>query len=156
MRLVTPAPAGPPVLADFTYVIRGPHAVPRTGHIEAQALPSAPVAALGSFDDAVAAARLLASVPTGDGIHRRSIFPAQGVVQAADGAFSIVALGGAHRGGVGPLFIDGPMFDLTALSLQVARRSAELVAVVGATRVLDLRRTGAAFVAGTNANPPAA
>ncbi|MCW2922611.1 MAG: hypothetical protein JWM98_15 [Thermoleophilia bacterium] len=151
-----PAPAEPVVLAEFNYVIRGPHAVPRMGHIEAQAWPTAAVTLAGgaSFDDAVRAAQAIAARPTEDGIHHVPVNQAQGVLQAADGALSIVALGGQHRGQAGPLFIDGRFFEAAALSLQVARRSTELVAVVGATRVLDLRRTGAAFVQSGNANPP--
>jgi len=153
MQLAAPtAPAR--ILAQFNYVIRGPQGMPRMGHIEATAWPSAPVAVRGGFDDAVAAARAVAAAPAKDGIHHVTIHQAQGVLQAADGSFSIVPLGGAHRGTTGPLFVDGKLFEAATLSLQVTRSVAELVAVVGAERVLDLRRTGAAFVVPANTNPP--
>jgi hypothetical protein len=152
-----PAPTGP-VHAEFNYVIRGPQQLPRMGHVDAQAWPGAavPVRAGSSFLDAVAAARAIAATATYDGIHGLPINQAQGVLQAADGAFSIVPLGGFHRETTGPLFVDGRFFEAAAISLQVARRSKELVAVVGSERVLDLRHTGAAFVESKNANPPTA
>ena len=143
-----------PVLASFNYVIRGPQQMPRMGFIEAQAWPTAPVSVPGGFDDAVAAARQLASKATYDGIHGLPIHQAHGVLQAADGSMSIVALGGFHREKNGPLFVDGRFFEAAALSLQVTRSVKELVAIVGAERVLDLRHTGSAFVVAANANPP--
>src|SRR4051812_6335705 len=103
-----PAPTGP-VLAEFNYVIRGPQQLPRMGHIEAQAWPrtSSPLPAGASFEDAIASAKAVASKSTFDGIHGLPIQQAQGVLQAADGAFSIVPLGGFHRETTGPLFVDG-------------------------------------------------
>jgi hypothetical protein len=148
-------PATGPVLAQFSYVIRGPQSMPHFGVIDAQAWPTAPVAAGSSFDDAVAAAKLIAAKMRYDGIHGLPINQAQGIVEAANGTYSIVPLGGFHRERTGPLFVDGMFFERTALSLQVVRTSKELVAVVGTDRVLDLRRTGAAFVQTTNPNPPA-
>ena len=149
-----PSPQGP-VLADFNCVIRGARAMPRMGLIEARAWPTGPTPAGSSWDDAIRAAQLVASQPAEDGIHALPIHQAQGVLQAADGTYSITPLGGFHRAQDGPLFVDGRFFEATALSLQVTRRSAELVAVVGAERVLDLRHTGAATIVSTNANPPA-
>lgn len=151
---VQDTPPTTPVLAQFNYVIRGPQGMPRMGYIEAQAWPTAASTVAGGFDDAVAAAKLVAAKPVFDGIHGLPINQAQGVLQAADGSYSIVALGGFHREKMGPMFVDGRFFEAAALSLQVTRSVAELVAVVGAARVLDLRHTGAAFVASDNANPP--
>lgn len=151
---VEEAPPTGPILASFNYVIRGPRQMPRMGLIEAQAWPTEPVVVPGGFDDAVAAAKLLAAKTAYDGIHGLPIHQAHGVLQAADGVMSIVPLGGFHREKNGPLFIDGRFFEAAALSLQVTRSVKELVAIVGAGRVLDLRHTGAAFVQSTNANPP--
>jgi hypothetical protein len=145
-----------PVLAQFNYVIRGPQQMARMGLIEARAWPSPPVPVAGGFDEAVAAAKLLAGRLQHDGIHRMPINPAQGVLQAADGQLSIVPLGGFHRGTDGPLFIDGRFFEKTALSLQVTRDTRVLIAVVGAERVLDLRHTGAATVISGNHRTPEA
>ncbi len=153
---VEDTPPSGPVLAEFNYVIRGPQQLPRMGHIEAQAWPTAPVAAGSSFDDAVSAAKAIAAAKTYDGIHGLPIQQAQGILEAANGTYSIVPLGGFHRDRNGPVFVDGMMFDAAALSLQVTRRSRELVAVVGAVTVLDLRHTGAALVVSSNANPPKA
>lgn len=150
-RTTTPDPA---IIADFSYVIRGPHRVPHMGHIEARAWPTGPVATSGSFDDAVAAAKKLALAPADDGIHHVDVVQAHGILQANDGAFSIVPLGGFHREQDGPLFVDGDFFDRAALSLQVSRRTPELVAVVGGSQLLDLRHNGSAFVLSTNRNPP--
>jgi hypothetical protein len=154
MQFADVPPTGP-VLAQFSYLIRGPHQGAHLGVIDAQAWPSAPVAAGRSFEDAVAAAKLLAKHGIDDGMHRLAINPAHAVLQAANGTYSIVPLGGFHREHMGPLFVDGDFFERTALNLQVARVSRELVAVVGADRVLDLRRTGGATVTPANANPPA-
>lgn len=144
-----------PVLAQFSYAIRGPKGVPRIGLIEARAWPQTGAQAVrGGFEDAVAAAKLRSAQEVLDGIHHVPVNQAQGVLQAADGTYSIVPLGGAHRDAEGPLFVDGRMFEAAALSLQVTRTVAELVAVVGKERVLDLRRTGSAFVVPTNQNPP--
>lgn len=139
-------PAAGPVLATFSYVIRGPQKTAHFGVIDAQAWPSAPVAAGSSFDDAVAAAKLIAQQVKYDGIHGLPINQAQGIVEAANGTYSIVPLGGFHREKTGPLFVDGIFFERTALSLQVVRSTSELVAVVGTDRVMDLRQTGAAYV----------
>ncbi|MCW2926983.1 MAG: hypothetical protein JWM86_951 [Thermoleophilia bacterium] len=152
----TTSPTPPVVLAQFNYVIRGPQGMPRMGHVDAQAWPTAATGVSGGFDDAVAAAKLVAGRPLQDGIHHVPVNQAQGVLQAADGTFSIVPLGGFHRETTGPLFVDGRFFGAAALSLQVTRSVPELVAVVGATRVLDLRHTGAAFITSGNANPPSA
>lgn len=153
MRLAD-IPASGPVLAQFSYAMRGPRAMPKLGVIEVQSWPVAPTPASGGFEDAVRAARELAARSLRDGMHRLPIPQAHGVLQGGDGAFSIVPLGGVHRGRTGPVFIDGAFFERTAHSLQVVRAATELVAVVGAERVLDLRRTGAAFVQATNVNPP--
>jgi hypothetical protein len=157
-----PAPAAPtadapptgPVLAQFNYVIRGPRQMPRMGLIDAQAWPGAAVPVAGGFDDAVRAARALAATPARDGIHALPLQQAHGVLQAADGQLSIVALGGFHRERTGPLFVDGKFFEATTLTLQVTRSVPELVAIVGAERVLDLRRTGSAFVVSTLIDRP--
>ena len=167
MHLATVKPATPPlpdpaedtpptgpVLAEFNYVIRGPQKLPRMGHVEARAWPTAPVAGGSAFEDAVTAAKAIAAAPRSDGIHGLPIQQAQGVLEAANGTYLIVPLGGFHHEKHGPLFVDGRFFDAAALSLQVTRRSTELVAVVGAETVLDLRHTGAAFVVSKNANPP--
>lgn len=154
MQLAPNPPATSPVLAQFNYAIRGPKGMPHMGLIEAVAWPTGAVAVPGGFDDAVAAATAIAAAPAKDGIHNVVIQQAQGVLQATDGSFSIVPLGGAHRDTVGPLFVDGKMFEAATLSLQITRSTAELVAVVGATRVLDLRHTGSAVVLPTNTNPP--
>lgn len=147
------APAAPPfapgeILADFNYMIRGPHQIPRLGHIEARAWPAngTQLPAGTSFADAVKAAQLVASKPIDDGIHRLTLHQAQGVLQAADGSVWITPLGGFHREKDGPLFVDGRMFETTALSLQVVRRARALLAVVGAQNVLDLRATGGSTV----------
>lgn len=153
MRVEVTPPTGP-LLAQFSYVIRGPQQMPRMGLIDARAWPTGPVPVAGGYDAAVAAARLLAQRTAYDGIHGLPIQQAHGVLQAADGAMSIVPLGGFHREKNGPLFVDGRFFDAAALSLQVTRTVKELVAVVGAERVFDLRQTGAAFVQSTNTNPP--
>lgn len=152
-----PAPAAPadsPVLANFNYVIRGPRQMPRMSLIEARAWPTAPTPVAGGFDDAVAAAKAIAGTPADDGIHGLPIQQAQGILQAADGAFSIVPLGGFHREKDGPLFVDGRFFEAATLTLQVTRVVTDLVAVVGAERVLDLRHTGAAFVVSKNIDKP--
>jgi hypothetical protein len=146
---------GSTVLAQFSYAIRGPKGMPRMAIIEAHAWPRASYPVRGSFEDAVAAAKLHAATEVRDGIHNVRINQAHGVLQAADGTFAIVPLGGPHRDQEGPLFVDGRMFEAAALSLQVTRSVAELVAVVGRDRVLDLRHTGSAFVAPANQNPPA-
>jgi len=153
MQLADVPPTGP-VLAQFSYLIRGPQKLPRVGVIDAQAWPTAPVAAGTSFDDAVAAARQLSRQTRYDGIHGLPINQAHGVLEAANGAYSIVPLGGLHRERTGPLFVDGIFFERTALSLQVARVSSALVAIVGTERVLDLRHTGGAHVVAANSNPP--
>jgi hypothetical protein len=157
MQLAAPRPfAAPdgPVLAQFNYVIRGPQQMARMGLIEARAWPTAPVPVAGGFDDAVAAAKALAGRLQHDGIHRMPINPAQGILQAFDGQLSIVPLGGFHRGVDGPLFVDGRFFEKAALSLQVTRDTRELIAVVGAERVLDLRHTGGATVISGNHRTP--
>lgn len=154
MQLADVPPTGP-VLAQFSYLIRGPQKLPRIGVIDAQAWPTAPVAAGTSFDDAVTAAKLLSQQARYDGIHGLPINQAHAILEAANGAYSIVPLGGFHRERTGPLFVDGIFFERAALNLQVARVSRELVAIVGTDRVLDLRRTGAATVTPANANPPA-
>lgn len=137
------SPTGEPVLADFSYVIRGPHQMPHYGLIEARAWPKPATPVAGSFDDAVRAAKLLAKQAY-DGIHGLPINQAHGILQAADGSLSVVPLGGFHREKDGPLFVDGRFFEATALSLQVVRRTKELAAIVGLDRVFDLRPTGAA------------
>lgn len=139
----TPSPSTP-ILADFSYVIRGAHSMPHYGLIEARAFPHGPVPFSGSFDDAVAAAKLLAAGGR-DEIHRLPIQQAHGILQSATGQLSIVPLGGFHRGKDGPLFVDGRMFDAMALSLQMVRRTDELAAIVGADQVFDLRANGAAL-----------
>ncbi len=150
----TDVPPTGPVLAQFNYVIRGPQQLPRMGHIEAQAWPTAPVAVSGGFDDAVAAAKLLASKTVHDGIHGLPIQQAHGILQSSTGALSIVPLGGFHREKNGPLFVDGRFFEAATLTLQVTRSVKELVAVVGMERVLDLRHTGAALVVSKNIEKP--
>jgi hypothetical protein len=151
-------PVTPPVddtaLAQFSYVLRGPRQLPKLGVIEARAWPTAPVAVAGGFEDAVAAARMLASMPVRDGLHKLPIFQAHGVLQGADGQMSVVPLGGFHRGVDGPLFIDGHMFEAVGLTLQVVRSHRDLVAVVGSERVLDLRHTGAAFAVSKHVDRP--
>jgi hypothetical protein len=142
--LIASQPGSAP-LADFSYLIRGPHHLPHLGVIEAVPM-TAPTVVKGSFEDAVAAAQAVAQVPAKDPFHALPIQPAQAVIQASDGAFMIAPLGGLHREKVGPLFVDGVFFDRTALGLQVSRRSPELLAIVGAARVLDLRDTGGAVV----------
>ena len=166
MQLSSVAPAAPQqfsfpvpgdgsqVLAQFSYAIRGPQGMPRLGVIDAKVWPRAAYEVRGSFDDAVAAARTYAAAAIHDGIHNATLHQAHGVLQARDGSFAIVPLGGPHRGQDGPLFVDGKMFEAAALSLQVTRSVPDLVAVVGAERVLDLRHTGSAFVQTTNVNPP--
>lgn len=144
-------PLADEVLATFSYVIRGPQRVPHVAVIEARGDSTRATRIGGSFDDAVAAARTLASTPFDDGVHRIDIQPAQAVVQASDGAFWITPIEGDHRGAVAPLFIDGAFFNRTALSLQVARSSQQVAAIVGAEAVLDLRTNGAA-----HRTPPAA
>ena len=145
---------GSTVVAQFNYVIRGNAAMPRMGHIEAHVWPRAAYEVRGSFDDAVRAAKQHAAHAVNDGIHNATIHQAHGVLQARDGSFAIVPLGGPHREQEGPLFVDGKMFEASALSLQVTRSVPDLVAVVGADRVLDLRHTGAAFATPSNTNPP--
>ncbi len=145
---------GSTVLAQFSYAIRGPQGMPRMALIEAKAWPRVSYPVRGSFDDAVAAAKLHAASEVKDGIHNVPVNQAHGVLQAADGTFAIVPLGGDHREQEGPLFVDGRMFEAAALSLQVTRSVAQLVAVVGKDRVLDLRHNGSAFVAPANQNPP--
>ncbi|MCW2926775.1 MAG: hypothetical protein JWM86_743, partial [Thermoleophilia bacterium] len=106
--LPNPAQATPPtgpVLAEFNYVIRGPQAMPRMGHVEARAWPTAPVAGGTSFEDALTAAKAIASTPRYDGIHGLPIQQAQGVLEAANGTYLIVPLGGFHREKNGPLFV---------------------------------------------------
>lgn len=152
--VVPDVPAEGPVLAQFSYAIRGPRATPKIGLIDAVAWPRASYPVSGSFDDAVSAAKALAATPVRDGLHALPVHQAHGVLQAGDGAFSVVPLGGFHRERNGPLFVDGHFFEAATLTLQVTRSTADLVAVVGRDRVLDLRRTGAAFVVSSNIDRP--
>lgn len=140
-----------PALAKFSYAIRIPNREPMLAVIEARAWPTALVPVSGGFDDAIAAAKQIASVPLKDGMHGMPVHQAQGILQSSDGVFSIVPLGGKLMGSDGPVFIDGAFFDASALSMQVVRTTSELVAVVGKERVLDLRQTGSAFVSASPA-----
>ena len=85
------------------------------------------------------AAHQAAQQPLTDKIHDQPINQAQGVFQAADGAFWIAPLGGFHRGTLDALFIDGAFWDVHGLHVEVLPHTPQLKAVVGAHDVIDLR-----------------
>lgn len=134
------APTAPaPILASLHYVMRGPRGEVREAQIDAQADPGSQVIVRGPFDDALRAARERARAAHDDGIHRGAISQAQGIVDAGDGAWRVVALVGDHRDAIGPLFIDGPFYDKVGLAVHGRRVDRALQAIVGADRWMDLR-----------------
>lgn len=134
-------------LATLNYVIRSPDHQTHDATIDVVPFPVAATQRVdGGFADAIAAAQAAAAVPQRDGTHNLPINVAQGVLQAADGAWWVTPLGGDHRGQVGPAFIDGVFFDRSGLAVWAQRRHGALQAIVGTEQAIDLRRGPASGV----------
>jgi hypothetical protein len=137
-----------PVVATVSYVIRAPQGGERQATIEAMAQLDKAVTISGPFQDAFAAARKLASVPVSDGIHHHPVFQSHAVLQAADGAYLVAPLVGDHRSAIGPVFIDGDLYDRVGLAVWGRRApdAPHLRAIVGGNTWIDLTRRPVAGV----------
>lgn len=134
-------------VADFVYQIAEVGGGTHVGDIEARMSRSVPFS--GGFDDAVKAAFEIQKRygPVDDVTHRPfQLNQVISIQEDASGKLHLGRLDSDHRERIGPVFIDGKIFDDNTRSLKVTTRGQtadgrRLLGVVGHERVLDFRNT---------------